>query len=44
MHFNLYATLYGSNQLVHGQRWHSAGTVKCEGTPATLSGHSEYDK
>ena len=28
MHLNLHATLYGSDQLMHGQRWR--GTVKSE--------------
>ena len=44
MHLNLYATLYGSDQLVHGQRWYSAGTVKREGTRAKMSGGDGFLK
>jgi hypothetical protein len=43
-HLNFYATLYGSDQLVHGQRWYSAGTVKRKGTWAELDVGDTYCK
>ncbi len=36
-HMNFYATLYDSDQLVHGQRWYSTGIVKREDTRAKMS-------